>query len=120
MELRSAVASAAVSRRSGRRRNRFGAFSLVLARLDHRPRILGRMRPNLAFVCLIIFADAILYGVITPLVPGYVDDYHLSTFRAGLLVGAFGAGVLAGAIPTGVLAGRFGALGTARRTRYTT
>ncbi len=67
------------------------------------------MRRTVAFVCLIIFVDAILYGVITPLVPGYVDDYHLSTFRAGLLVGAFGAGVLAGAIPTGILAGRFGA-----------
>jgi MFS family permease len=67
------------------------------------------MRRTLAFVCLVIFVDAILYGVITPLVPGYVDDYHLSTFRAGLLVGAFGAGVLAGAIPTGILAGRFGA-----------
>ena len=66
------------------------------------------MRRTLAFVCLIIFVDAILYGVITPLVPGYVDDYHLSTFRAGLLVGAFGAGVLAGAIPSGMLAGRFG------------
>ena len=67
------------------------------------------MRRTLAFVCLIIFVDAILYGVITPLVPGYVDDYHLSTFRAGLLVGSFGAGVLAGAIPTGILAGRYGA-----------
>ena len=72
-------------------------------------RILERMRRTLAFVSLIIFVDAILYGVITPLVPGYVDDYHLSTFRAGLLVGSFGAGVLAGAIPTGMLAGRYGA-----------
>ena len=67
------------------------------------------MRRTLAFVCLIIFVDAILYGVITPLVPGYVEDYHLSTFRARLLVGSFGAGVLAGAIPTGILAGRYGA-----------
>lgn len=72
-------------------------------------RILERMRRTLAFVSLIIFVDAILYGVITPLVPGYVHDYHLSTFRAGLLVGSFGAGVLAGAIPTGILAGRYGA-----------
>ncbi len=67
------------------------------------------MRRTLVFVCLIIFVDATLYGVITPLVPGYVDDYHLSTFRAGLLVGSFGAGVLAGAVPSGMLAGRFGA-----------
>ena len=67
------------------------------------------MRRTLAFVCLIIFVDALLYGVITPLVPGYVDGYHLSTFHAGLLVGAFGAGVLAGAVPTGMLAGRLGA-----------
>jgi MFS family permease len=67
------------------------------------------VRRTLALVCLIIFVDAVLYGVITPLVPGYVDDYHLSTFSAGLLVGAFGAGVLAGAIPSGMLAGRFGA-----------
>src|SRR5258707_9067891 len=108
MVFRSAVASAAVSRNSGRRRDRLGAFSWVL--VDRRSprtagpysqsRILRAVRRNLGFVCLIIFVDAILYGVITPLVPGYVDDYHLSTFRAGLLVGAFGAGVLAGAIPT--------------------
>jgi MFS family permease len=83
-------------------------FRLVLARVRV-PRILGRVRRTPAFVSLIIFADAVLFGVITPLVPGYVADYHLSTFAAGILVGAFGAGVLAGAIPTGILAGRFGA-----------
>ena len=66
------------------------------------------MRRTLAFVCLVIFVDAILYGVITPLVPGYVHDYHLSTFHAGLVVGAFGAGILVGAIPTGLLASRLG------------
>lgn len=66
------------------------------------------MRRTFALVCTIIFVDALLYGVITPLVPAYVADYHLSTFRAGLIVGSFGAGVFVGAIPTGLLAGRVG------------
>lgn len=66
------------------------------------------VRGTLALVCVVIFVDAMLYGVITPLVPVYVDDYHLSTFGAGVLVGSFGAGVFVGAIPTGILAGRFG------------
>jgi len=66
------------------------------------------VRRVLVFVTVTIFVDAVLYGVITPLVPGYVDDYHLSKFRAGLIVGAFGGGVLLGAIPSGILAARLG------------
>jgi MFS family permease len=66
------------------------------------------VRRTFALVCTIIFVDALLYGVITPLVPAYVADYHLSTFRAGLIVGSFGAGVFVGALPTGLLAGRVG------------
>jgi MFS family permease len=70
--------------------------------------MLGMVRRVLVFVTVTIFVDAVLYGVITPLVPGYVDDYNLSKFRAGLIVGAFGGGVLLGAIPSGILAGRYG------------
>jgi MFS family permease len=73
-----------------------------------RPRMLEDVRRVLVFVSVTIFVDAMLYGVITPLVPGYVADYGLSKFRAGLIVGAFGGGVLLGAIPSGVVASRFG------------
>jgi len=71
-------------------------------------RMLDTVRRVLVFVTVTIFVDAVLYGVVTPLVPGYVDDYHLSKFQAGLIVGAFGGGVLVGAIPSGIFASRFG------------
>jgi len=55
-----------------------------------------------------VFTDAMLFGTLIPLVPGYADDFHLSKLQAGLLLGAFGGGALAGGIPGGALAGRIG------------
>lgn len=69
---------------------------------------LAGMRRLLALVSSIIFVDAMLYTALTPLVPGYADEFELSKTGAGLLVGAFGAGAIFGGIPGGLAAARFG------------
>ena len=66
------------------------------------------MRRLLALVSAIVFVDAMLFGALTPLVPGYAEEFDLSKTGAGLLVGAFGAGALLGGIPGGMAAARFG------------
>ena len=65
-------------------------------------------RRLLLLVCSIIFVDAMLFTALTPLVPGYADEFELSKVGAGLLVAAFGAGALLGGIPGGIVAARFG------------
>jgi MFS family permease len=100
MALRVVVASAVVSRKVGRGRNRLGAFLCA--------RILARVRRLLVLVSSIIFVDALLFTALTPLVPAYADEYNLSKAGAGLLVGAYGAGALLGGIPGGLAAARFG------------
>ena len=66
------------------------------------------MRRLLALVSSIIFVDALLFTALTPLVPGYAEEFDLSKTGAGLLVGAYGAGALFGGIPGGLAAARFG------------
>jgi MFS family permease len=66
------------------------------------------MRRLVVLVSAIVFVDAMLFGALVPLVPGYADEFDLSKAGAGLLVGAFGAGALLGGIPGGILAARFG------------
>jgi MFS family permease len=70
--------------------------------------ILGGVRRLLLLVSSIIFVDAMLFTALTPLIPGYADEFGLSKAQAGLLVGAFGAGALLGGIPGGILAARLG------------
>jgi len=70
--------------------------------------MLGRVRRLIALVSTIIFLDSMLFGALTPLVPGYADDFGLSKLQAGLLIGAYGGGALVGGIPGGLLAGRHG------------
>jgi MFS family permease len=70
--------------------------------------ILASMRRLLALVSAIIFVDALLFTALTPLVPGYAEEFDLSKAGAGLLVGAYGAGALFGGIPGGLAAARFG------------
>ena len=48
-----------------------------------------------------------LFTALTPLVPGYADEFELSKVGAGLLVASFGAGALLGGIPGGIIAARF-------------
>ena len=57
---------------------------------------------------VVVFVDAMLFGALAPLVPGYAEEFGLSKAGAGLLVGSFGAGALLGGIPGGLAAARFG------------
>jgi MFS family permease len=66
------------------------------------------MRRLLLLVSVVVFVDAMLFGALAPLVPGYADEFGLSKTGAGLLVGSFGAGALLGAIPGGLAAARYG------------
>ena len=66
------------------------------------------MRPLLVLVCVVVFVDAMLFGALAPLIPGYAEEFGLSKTGAGLLVGSFGAGALLGAIPGGLAAARYG------------
>jgi DHA1 family solute carrier family 18 vesicular amine transporter 1/2 len=70
--------------------------------------ILTRVRRLLVLVSSIVFVDAMLFTAITPLVPGYVEQFDLTKTQAGLLVGAFGAGAVLGGIPGGIATARFG------------
>jgi MFS family permease len=62
----------------------------------------------LLLVSSIIFVDTLLFTALTPLVPGYADEFDLSKTGAGLLVGAYGAGALFGGIPGGLAAAKYG------------
>jgi MFS family permease len=70
--------------------------------------MLGGVRRLLLLVSAVIFVDAMLFTALTPLVPGYAEEFDLSKTGAGLLLGAFGAGALLGGIPGGIAAARFG------------
>jgi MFS family permease len=67
--------------------------------------VVGRL---LALVSAIIFVDVMLFTALTPLIPGYAEEFDLSKTGAGVLVGAFGAGAIIGGILGGVAAARFG------------
>ncbi len=70
--------------------------------------MLAGVRRLLVLVSTIIFLDSMLFGALTPLIPGYVDQFDLSKTQAGLLVASFGGGALLGGVPGGLLAGRYG------------
>jgi MFS family permease len=60
-----------------------------------------------------VFLELAFFTAIAPLLPGYVDDLHLSTAQAGLLSAAYSIGALFASIPAGYLASRFGPRRTA-------
>ncbi len=66
------------------------------------------MRRLLLLASAVIFLDVVFYSAITPLLPGYTADLHLSKAGAGILSGAYAAGTLAMSLPAGFLATRFG------------
>jgi MFS family permease len=66
------------------------------------------VRRLLVLVSVVVFVDAMLFGALAPLVPGYAEEFGLSKTGAGLLVGSFGAGALLGGIPGGLAAARLG------------
>src|SRR5215467_13241523 len=66
------------------------------------------MRRLVVLVSAIVLVDAMLYGALAPLVPGYAHAFGLSKAAAGLFVAAFGAGAFLGGVPGGLAATRFG------------
>jgi MFS family permease len=66
------------------------------------------MRRLLLLVSTVVFVDAMLFGALTPLVPGYAEEFGLSKTGAGLLVASFGIGALFGGLPGGLAAMRWG------------
>ena len=70
------------------------------------------MRRLLLLACAIVYVDPAFYAAITPLLPGFEDDYELSKSAAGVLVAAYPAGTLVGAIPGGYLAAKAGVRAT--------
>jgi MFS family permease len=66
------------------------------------------VRRLLILVSVVVFVDAMLFGALAPLVPGYAEEFGLSKSGAGLLVAAFGAGAVLGGIPGGLAASRLG------------
>src|SRR5688500_16180297 len=66
------------------------------------------MRRLLVLVSAIVFLDTAFFAAITPLLPGYVDEFGLSKTGAGVLAAAYPAGTMLGAIPGGWFATRAG------------
>src|SRR3954467_2311127 len=67
------------------------------------------MRRLLLLVCALVGVDTLLYTALTPLLPHFADDLHLSKTGAGVLVAAYAAGALVGGLPGGLATARLGA-----------
>lgn len=67
------------------------------------------MRRLLLLVAALVGVDTMLYAALTPLLPHFAHEFHLSKGQAGVLVAAYAAGALVGGLPGGVAAARLGA-----------
>jgi len=67
------------------------------------------MRRLLLLVSALVWVDTLLYSALTPLLPHFARDLHLSKAGAGVLVAAYAAGALVGGLPGGAAAVRLGA-----------
>jgi MFS family permease len=74
----------------------------------HVPASSGQLRGTLLLSCSVVLVDTMLYAALTPLLPRFADELHLSKTGAGLLVAAYAAGALVGGLPGGMAAARFG------------
>jgi MFS family permease len=73
----------------------------------------AEVRRLLIVASAMVFLELAFFTAIAPLLPGYVDDLHLSTAQAGLLSAAYSIGTLFASIPAGYLSSRFGPRRTA-------
>jgi MFS family permease len=62
----------------------------------------------LTLVSVLVLVDAALYSALTPLLPHFAHELHLSKTAAGALVAAYAAGALVGGLPGGRAAARLG------------
>src|SRR6266849_5381955 len=67
------------------------------------------MRRLLLLVAVLVFVDTLLYAALTPLLPHFAHELHLTKTRAGTLVAAYAAGALVGGLPGGWATSRIGA-----------
>jgi MFS family permease len=67
------------------------------------------MRRLLLLVSALVWVDTMLFAALTPLLPHFARDLHLSKAGAGVLVGAYAAGALIGGLPGGVVTAHLGA-----------
>jgi MFS family permease len=67
------------------------------------------MRRLLLLVAVLVFVDTMLYAALTPLLPHFAHELHLSKARAGTLVAAYAAGALVGGLPGGWATAMLGA-----------
>lgn len=67
-----------------------------------------RIRRLLQLVSSVVFLDTVMFAAITPLLPRYVESYHLTKTHAGILVGGYPAGTFLAALPAIWFAKRFG------------
>ena len=66
------------------------------------------MRRLLVLVSAVMIVDSMLYAALTPLLPHFAHELHLSKAGAGLLVSSYAAGALVGALPAGIATTRLG------------
>jgi predicted MFS family arabinose efflux permease len=66
------------------------------------------MRRLQAFAAAALLVETVFFAALSPLLPGFAEDLHLSKWQSGLLVSMYGLAVGALAIPAGVLTSRFG------------
>ncbi len=66
------------------------------------------MRRLLILVSALVLVDAMLYSALTPLLPRFAHELHLSKAATGALVAAYAAGALIGGLPGGRAAARLG------------
>jgi len=66
------------------------------------------VRRLLILTCAIVFLDVTFFAVLTPLLPSFRDDHHLTEGATGVLAGTFAAGSLAASLPAGWMAARVG------------
>jgi len=70
------------------------------------------VRRVLVLACAIVFVDTSFYAAMTPLLPGFEEEYGLSKTAAGVLAAAYPAGTFVGALPGGYLAAKAGVRAT--------